>query len=112
MSRLAAITAQMAFGRLLLALAIRSVVECCSVLQCAAVCRSMLYCIMAQMAFGRLLLALAIRSVAECCSVLQYVAVCFTVLWLRWRSVACYLHSECDPQCCSSVLQSVAVCLQ
>jgi len=87
-----------------------SVAGCCRVLQCAAVCCSMLQCVAPlqneSFNFWRR------WSVAECCSVLQCVAVCCSVLHLYKTSRSI---SDVDgvlqgvAECCS-VLQCVAVC--
>jgi len=70
------------------------------VLQCVAVCCSMLQCV-------------AVRSVvAECCSVLQCVAVCCSVLQCPLRQDVAKNDSTCVccVTACCSMLQCVAVC--
>jgi len=74
---------------------LQCVAVCCSVLQCVAVCRhtepepsSAVCC------------SVLVGCVAVCCSVLQCVAVCCSVFHLR----------QCVAVCWSGVLQCVAVC--
>ena len=83
-------------------------------LQCGAVCCSVLQCVAALLyqAFAAFSLACAgddarwkLHCVAVCCSVLQCVAMCCSAL----QCVANTAHGEADKVCCS-VLQCVAVC--
>ena len=67
---------------------LRCVAVCCSVLQCAAVCRSVL------------------QRAAVCCSVLQCAAVCCSVL--QCMTVCCSVLQRAAV--CCSVLQCAAVC--
>jgi len=100
------------------------------VLQCVAVCRSMLHtlhvankALLASAAFMLQCFAVycsVLQCVAVCCSVLQCVAVCCGVLhyvavWCCWCSATsihvavCHNVLQCVAVCCS-VLHCVAVC--
>jgi len=65
---------------------------CCSVVQCVAVCCSVLYTYGMQARGTKQYELHAVQCVAVCCSVLQCVAVCCSVL----QCVAvCYIHMGC-----------------
>jgi len=71
-----------------------TLVVCCSALQCAVVCCSVLRCVADRCRV--VVFCSVLQCVAQCCSVLQCVAVCCSVL-------------QCAAVCCS-VLQRVAAC--
>jgi len=90
-------------------------------LQCIAVCSSMLQCVVAYCSVSMTLYDLAyymLQCIAVCCSVLQCVAACCSVLmtlydlaYYIWQCIAvCCSVLQCVAACCS-VLQCVAVCL-
>jgi len=83
------------------------VVECCSMLQCAAMCCSALQRVAAcGSVWQRVVVRCGVlRCVAVCCSVLRCVAACCNVL----QCVAVYSMIQYVAVCCS-MLQCVAVC--
>jgi hypothetical protein len=107
---------------------LQCVAMCCSVLQCAAahICHVTHWCDVQHLFQDLILQCVAVRCsvlqcVAMCCSVLQCVAVCCRVLqhihvmWIvqvTWSTFSKTLHSsvlQCVAVCCS-VLQCVVMC--